>query len=118
MTQEKSFNLCKIIENMNYSQYTPFFKKVGEGLKEKMKPYKKTNPELYELGIKASTSLSKISEYFFIKNELLIKSNIDEDSIKEVAEYLCSQNYNTISKILEYLRTPLTNYLEPPSNLE
>lgn len=109
---KKNSNLCKIIENFEYSHYSSFFEKLGNNFKQKIKKYEGANPELYAIGEKACKEFENLSIYF--KPDELVK---DSGFVSEIAERTCSLNYKTLSIVLDYLRTPLCNYLYAPSRL-
>ncbi|MFA5303595.1 MAG: hypothetical protein WC393_03605 [Candidatus Nanoarchaeia archaeon] len=116
----ENFNVLKLtrtIENLQDYVLKDFFEKLSESFNNHISIYKK-NTELYSLGLKVVDSIKYLPKCFYCSE----KKKLDEVrimgyTITGFAEKLCTLDYKKISEILDYLRSPLTNYLDMPSKL-
>jgi hypothetical protein len=112
-----TFLIGKNLEKLDDHVLIYFFEQLSKSFNNHINKYKQNN-EIYEIGLDVVDSIKYVSNclYSFKKNNLE-NFKIIGYNINNLTKKICNLKYNQISEILDYLRTPLTNYLEIPSKL-
>ena len=112
-----SERIGKLIENLNDNVIIKLFEQLSKSFNNHIIKYKK-NSEIHTIGQEVVNSINYVTKCLSCyENKNIENIRIKGYTITKFAENICSLKYNKISEILDYLRFPLTNYLETPSKL-